>query len=57
MTIARLNEECDRKDTALNEKIAEIDELITSMWQQIPREAQRSLIIEKAENIVRFRKR
>ncbi|EJG0497552.1 hypothetical protein DFX49_RS20865, partial [Vibrio parahaemolyticus] len=39
ITIARLSEECDRKDAALNEKIAEIDELITSMWQQIPREA------------------
>ncbi|MCG9553559.1 hypothetical protein L1D16_21215 [Vibrio sp. Isolate31] len=52
-----LAEERDRKDAALNEKVAEIDELITSMWELIPRDQQREVFIEKAENIVRFEKR
>ncbi len=37
--------------------VAEVDELIIAMWELIPRERQREVIIEKAENIVRFKKR
>jgi hypothetical protein len=55
--VKELTEERDRKDAALNEKVAEIDELITSMWELIPIDQQREVIIEKAENIVRFQKR
>ncbi|ELA7286603.1 hypothetical protein Q9885_001700 [Vibrio parahaemolyticus] len=54
--VKELKEELDRKDAALNEKVAEVDELITSMWALIPREQQKVVIIEKAENILRFKK-
>lgn len=53
-TVSELREECYRKDAALNEKTAELDEVIASMWELIPREQQRESIIEKMENIVRF---
>ncbi|WP_432490420.1 hypothetical protein, partial [Flavonifractor plautii] len=43
-TVKELREECSRKDDALNEKVAELDEVITSMWELIPREQQREVI-------------
>ncbi|CAH7216317.1 hypothetical protein VCHA54P496_20391 [Vibrio chagasii] len=55
-TILELREECKRKDAALNEKSAELDEIIASMWEHVPRDAQRALLIEKTENIIRFQK-
>ncbi|WP_299140986.1 hypothetical protein [uncultured Vibrio sp.] len=54
--VLELKAECNRKDIALNEKIIEIDELIASLWELIPRDTQRSLVVKKAENIVRFLK-
>ena len=54
--VKKLKEECERKDRALNEKVAELDEVISSMWALIPRDEQRQLVIKKAENIVNFKK-
>lgn len=54
--VDELKEECERKDRALNEKISEVDELITSMWKLIPQETLKGSIIKDAENIIPFKK-
>ncbi|MGF1837147.1 hypothetical protein [Vibrio atlanticus] len=49
-----LKEECARKDAALNEKSAELDEVIASMWELIPRDSQRTVLIQKLNKVISF---
>ncbi|WP_274020568.1 hypothetical protein [Vibrio parahaemolyticus] len=54
--LKKLKEELDLKDKALNEKVVELDEVISSMWALIPRDEQRKLMIQKTENILDFKR-
>ncbi|CAH7449632.1 conserved hypothetical protein [Vibrio chagasii] len=54
-TVAELREECNRKEAALNEKVAELDEIIAFMFDVVPKERLKEFLIDKTDNVIALR--